>query len=173
MATFEILTDDWKKIPQNLRYIILAGIFLIANTWLLDHWGTGKIYTIFGWDVRDAGYSFGFSVILFSFILLIAKQLGYLIIGFRYRLKYPISKLNKSFSLAWFNGRLILFDHKQKKYFHVLPWETAQDLLFVGMGEQLQDKFETDKKIIINVFGSTRTIDISQYKDGGDINTQI
>jgi len=173
MAAFEILTDDWKKIPQNLRYLIITGFLLIANTWLLDHWGTSKIYTVLGYDIRDFSYSTGFILIFLTFVILIAKQIYISPRNIYYRIKYPISKLNKSFYLVWFNGKLILFDYKKKKYFHVHPWETAQDLLFVGLGEQLSEKFSSTIQVQIATPGASLTIDAGKYKNGGSINTQI
>lgn len=169
MGIAEFLTDDWKKIPQNLRYLTLAGSFLIFNTWLLDHWGREKPYTFWGWDMRSFGYSLGLSFILLGFLLLISKQFFYFGRVAFYRRKYPLDKLNREFYLAWFRGKLMLFDKKQKTYHHVLPWDTAQDLFFVGKGFQIEESFDPRAEYALD---KDTFLNAKTYKSGQSINTQ-
>ncbi len=63
---FDFLYNDWKKIPQNLRYFIWLGVFLIFNSWLLDHWGLPNPYSFWVWDIRQFGYSLGISLIVLA-----------------------------------------------------------------------------------------------------------
>jgi hypothetical protein len=72
--------------------------------------------------------------------------------------------------LGWFNGKLMLFDKKSKKYFHVYPWETAQDLLFVSKGDHYPFDFAPD--IPIPIGETSEILEISEYSNGGSINTQ-
>ena len=176
MEFLKFLSEDWKKIPQNLRYLILAGGFLMFNSWLLDHWGENEPYLLW-WklDIRVFGYSLGFTLIMLCFSLLVLKQFFYFGRVIWYRKKYSIEKLDKDFHLIWFKGKLILFDVGKEMYYHVFPWGTAQDLLFVGRGEKIPKSFDAvlTQKEDISVGNTGKTIKIKSYKNGGGINTQI
>lgn len=170
---FNFITDDWQKIPQNLRWLFIAGILLIFNTWLLDHWyGSNKAPFLVGWfsyfDVIE--YAVGYILILMCFGMLVSKQLIYFAILRKYRSRYDLQKIEKDFYLAWFNGKLMLFDVKDKKYYHIYPWETAQDLLFVGQGDQLPFEFAPDVSFPVGITGVV--VDVLNYKNGGSINTR-
>lgn len=169
MDLINFLVDDWKKIPQNLRYFFLAGAFLIFNSWLLDHWGSENSYLFWGLDIRYSGYSLGLTLILLCFLFLLAKQILYFKSLLIYRKRYPIKDLNNKFFLVWFNGKLILFDKDKKKYHHIYPLETAQDLLFAGTGTYITSGFGEDK--IVQVSENT-SIELNKYTDGGAINTR-
>lgn len=171
MNPIEFLVDDWKKIPQNLRYFFLAGAFLIFNSWLVDHWGTADIYLLWGLDIRYVGYSLGLSIILLGFLLLTTKQFIFLGRVVILRKKYPINELGSKFHLVWFQGKLILFDMKKKKFHHVYPLETAEDLFFAGTGIHKNINFEQADLHRIEL-SSTHNIDVSTFTDGGSINTQ-
>lgn len=169
MSPFDFLLDDWKKIPQNLRYFFLAGILLIFNSWLLDHWGGENLYLFWGFDVRQLGYNLGLSTIILGLFALLLKQLLYFKNMLWYRWKYPIKDLGSKFFLVWFNGRLYLFDSKTKKRHHVYPWETAQDLLFVGAGKFVSKSIEDSEFIEIT---ETHAINVKKFKEGQAINTR-
>jgi len=173
-SLFGFLIDDWKKIPQNYRYLILGGVFLIFNSWLLDHWGKTEPYTFFGIDIRGSGYSIGLLLILIGFGFLILKQFSSLGKVMWYRQKYPVEKLDIDFFLVWFNGKLMLFDNKSKpkKYFHIHPLETAQNLLFVDRGFKVLTSFMPNaiKTFPANYGGEM--LRLSDYKNGGSICTQ-
>lgn len=164
-------TEDWKKIPQNLRFLIIAGMLLVFNTWLLDHWGKESVYLFWGLEIRAFGYSLGTTLVFFAFGLLVAKQLLFFYKIVRFRKKYPINKLDESYYLVWFNGKLILFDRKEKKYYHVFPLETAQDLMFVSRGFGVSTDFVASslKEFPVNVSG--KRIRMKEYENGGSINT--
>lgn len=170
------LADDWKKIPQNLRYVFLAGVLFIFNSWLLDHWlPNGQLpYKYLGcWDIRPISFNLGLSLILISTIIIVLKQF-YLFGAVQiYRRKYPLNNLNKTYYLCWFKGKLMLFDKKNKKkklYYHVYPWETAQDLLFVGRGWKFQADFKEGAEYCYDEDGSL--FSTKGYKNGGSITTQ-
>lgn len=84
----DIFTDDWKKIPANYRFFILAGGFLIFNSWLLDHWGSANVYLFWGNDIRALGYSVGITFILLCFFLILLKQLLFFKTILFYRVKH-------------------------------------------------------------------------------------
>lgn len=168
-AFFEFLSNDWNKIPQNLRYILWFGIFLIFNSWLLDHWGLNETYLFWGWDLRQFGYSLGTTAIIIAFIFLVLKQFAPFAKVIWYRRKYPLNSINKSYYLIWFNGKLYLFDKKKREYCHVYPWGTAQDLKFVGRGFPLGGDINTYKAVVWN---GKQIIVMSKYKEGSPINTQ-
>jgi hypothetical protein len=86
-----------------------------------------------------------------------------------YKSKYPIKDLGKKFNLVWFKGKLILFDLKNKRYYHVYPWETAEDLNFVSYGVHVEDDFPNVRPLKIKIDGST--LDTSKFENGGSINT--
>lgn len=172
MENFNFFTDDWKKIPQNYRFIIIAGVILIFNTWLLDHWGNGKVYLFWGQDVRAIGYNVGFSLILLSFILLIVKQFLNTPKLIMYRKKYPLEKLNVDFFLTSFKGKVILFDLKERKYYHIFPWTTAQDLLFVGLWNYLEENFPPDLEYLLQIGHTNQYKKFKEFDDGGIINTR-
>jgi len=168
---FNVLVDDWKKIPQNLRYWLIAGAFLIFNTWLLDTWPNDIVYRFWGIDIRYMGYNIGLTLILLALSFLVTRQFFYFQRILHFRRKYPISKLDKDFHLLWFKGKLILFDNKAKMYFHVYPWETAQDLLFVSHGHHMKGDFFPRKKAKYGLY-DYHVLDTSKYKNGGSICTQ-
>lgn len=164
------LTDDWKKIPQNLRYVFIVGVLLIFNSWLLDHWfNTTQVYYFWGLDIRYLGYSIGLTLIIACFILIIVKQFYLFSLVWWYRQKYSMSKLDKTYHLLWFNGKLMLFDNNSKFYYHVYPWETAQDLLFVSKGWYLSVGFDPGKEYLVDEKTIFKT---KKYKNGGSLNTQ-
>jgi len=70
---------------------------------------------------------------------------------------------------VWFNGKLILFDKEKKKFHHIYPIETAQDLLFAGTGTYLERNFGDDQQVKVS---ESTSIDIGKYSDGGAINTR-
>ena len=165
------LTDDWKQIPLNYRFIIISGSFLIFNSWLLDNWGATNIYLFWGFDIRKTGYNIGLTLILLSLLPLISKQFIYLAKRQYYRSKYPTNKLDEKFHLVWFRGKLMLFDIKKKKYYHVFPWETALSLSFDKKGVSIDQDFysQLHEKIRIS---EEQLIDVEKYSEGGSINTQ-
>lgn len=169
MNPFEFIFDDWKKIPQNLRYFFLAGVFLIFNSWLLDHWGLKNPYLFWGIDIRQLGYNIGLSIIIVGFFALLLKQLFYFKNIIWYRWKYPIKNLEYNFFLVWFNGKLYLFDSKTNKRHHIYPFETAQDLLFVGKGKFISKNLEDAELIQVS---DALSIDVRKYKEGQPINTR-
>lgn len=173
MEIFNFLTDDWKKIPQNYRFLILMGAFLIFNSWFIDHWGSKNIYLFWGYDIRYVGYSLGLSIILLALLVIVVKQFLYFKKLLTYRLKYQLSKLDKDFHLIWFGrGKLYIFDNNEDKYYHVYPWETAEDLLFVGRGDHFStSEFPVEPKPKVPLQDGT-TLDTSKYKSGGAINTR-
>lgn len=170
MEKFNFLTDDWQKIPQNFRFLIIAGGFLIFNTWLLDHWGTENPYLFWEKDIRAFGYNLGFSLILISLFLLILKQFLYIPKLIMYRKKYPIEKLNIDFFLISFRGKVMLFD--EKRYYHIFPWTTAEDLLFVGLWNYLEKDFPPEQEDLLQVGHTNRYRKFKDYSDGGIINTR-
>lgn len=88
-----------------------------------------------------------------------------------YKNKYSIEDIGKSFDLVWFNGKLILFDHENKKYHHIYPWETAEDLNFVSFGIHVKDSFPNPKENTV-ALGGNKKLNINDYTNGGSINTQ-
>jgi len=168
----DFLTEEWKKIPQASKIFALFGVTLILLTWLIDHWGGNKegIYTFWGHDIRQTSFNIGVSIILLVFLFIIAKQILLIKRTTQYRIKYPLKNLDTTFYLIWFNGKLILFDRSSKLYYHIATWATAQDLFFIGQGKWIKEDFE-EKKII--TLPSGKTLEVSNYEDGGPINTRI
>jgi len=106
------------------------------------------------------------------FLLIFIKQIfnfGNLVA--KYKKKYPIEKLGITFYLIWFNGKLMLFDKNEKKYYHVYPWETAEDLQFVSYGKHIKDNFPDPENPKIKI-SDDNTLDTTKYTNGGSINTQ-
>lgn len=167
-----IFTDDWKKIPANFRFFILIGGFLIFNSWLIDHWSSSKIYLFWGQDIRSVGYSVGLTLILSCFLFIFIKQLLYFKNLLLLRKKYPLSKLNKDFFLISFRGYVVLFDKKTNKYHHVVPYDTAQDLLFVDNWSYLSKDFPPDPDLLLQVGTTNLFHKFSLFSDGGSINTR-
>lgn len=168
---FDFIADEFKKIPQGFKYFFISGTILIFIPWLIDHWGTNSLYKLWGVDIREFFFSLGLSIILVSLVLLLWRQAKYYRQAKKYRDRYPVEKHNSTFDLLWFNGKLILFDHETKKYHHIYPYSTAQDLLFVDLGVRIKKDFEDVKSDEIRV--SDKEIVLKEYKDGGPINTRI
>ena len=164
------LLDDWKKIPQNLRYFFLSGITLILSSWVADHWHTSTVYSFWGWDFKRTFFSLGVSIIIFGFLMLVLKQLFLVYKVAVLRRRYPISELDKSFYLVWFKGQLILFDNNTNQYFHVTPLETAQDLFFEGQGYSDDNRWSVVTQF--DVSDPSIRIIKADYSNGGPINTQ-
>ncbi len=173
MDLLNFLTDDWKKIPANYRWLIIAGAFLIFNTWLLDHWGSSQIYLFWGFDIRSLGYSVGLTLILLAFMILIVKQFWYFKTVLDYRKKYPLNRLNEDFFLISFKGYVVLFDLKTHKHHHILPWETAQDLQFVDEWSYLDISFPPSIDFRLPIGNTGKTIPYSKFQTGTAINTRI
>lgn len=169
MKIFDFITDDWKKIPQNIRYFFITGASFIFISWLIDHWGTEGIYRFWGLDIRKIGFNLGLTFIFLGLIFLVIKQLFIFKNVIEYRRKYPIEEINHKFYLVWFKGRLILFDKDKKEYHHIYPRGTAQDLLFSGTGNYEDSDFENATNVKIS---DAISINVKEYKDGGAINTR-
>lgn len=174
MNALEFIFDDWKKIPQNYRYLIITGVSLIFNSWLLDHWGSPQPYKYFGIDIRPHSYNLGLTLVFLALFLLVAKQFLYFGKIVWYRHKYPLNKLDIDFYLVWFNGKLILFDEKNKpkQYFHVYPWETAQDLLYVGKRFTIPVDFMPNSMMEFPANHERKILKLKNYRNGGSICTQ-
>jgi hypothetical protein len=176
MEFINLFKEDWRKIPQNIRYFFLSGLTLIGLTWVSDHW-SGVRYNFFGWDFRGVFFSLGILLIIVGFGIVVAKQIFLYWRLNKLRRRYAISKLNKMFYLVWFNGRLILFDktdEKNKKSYHIHPAETAEDLGFVGYGINTPLDFEQHrlaKGLVIGKPGDTIYIKVDDYNYMGQINT--
>src|SRR6266851_5752978 len=137
MDIFGFIKEDWKKVPQNNRYLILSGATLIFIDWFTDHWG--KSYSYFGKDYHQWFFNLGITFILIGIVmmavLMLIKQFFALSIMTNYRTIYPIDKVNETFSLVLFKGRMILFDKRdsnKKRAYHVATSNTAIDLGFWG-----------------------------------------
>lgn len=173
---WNLIKNEWEKIPQTLRLCIEIGIGLVFNAWVLDHWtSTGSLpYKYLGqFDLREASYNIGMTFIYFAIIAIVFK----LIINLpelinNYKTKYQIKNIGKTFDLVWFSGKLILFDHKIKRFYHVYPWETAQDLDFVSFGTHVEDHFPNPTKSKIKMENG-KILDTAEYQNGGSINTRI
>jgi len=89
-----------------------------------------------------------------------------------FKRKYPPKKLGKNYNLIWFHrGKLYLFDKKEKLYYHIEPWETAQDLSFTDVGKKVE--FGLDPKSMIGIPVDGDTVRPSDYENGGKINTTV
>jgi len=172
MDILGFLTDDWKKIPANYRWLILAGAFLIFNSWLLDHWESSQIYLFWGFDIRSLDYSIGLTLILLAFTILIIKQFWYFKTVLAYRIKYPLNKLNEEFFLISFKGYVVLFDRKTDKHHHIVPWETAQDLQFVDEWVYLEVSFPPAVTLQLPIGNTSKTIPYNKFNTGIAINTR-
>lgn len=167
-----LFSDDWRKIPANFRLLFLIGGFLIFNSWLLDHWDSDEAHLFWGHDIRNVGYSIGLTLILLCFVVVFIKQVVFFKNLLIYRRRYSLSKLNKDFFLTSFRGYVVLFDKKNREYHHVVPFETAQDLMFVGNWNHLEEKFPPKPKFLLQVGSSTLHHEFRFFKDGGPINTR-
>jgi hypothetical protein len=172
---FNILQKDFDKLPQNVRYIFISGFLFIFNAWLLDHWKSNQelpYYFMGIVDLRSISYNVGTCLFFVALILVVFKQIVSIPgIIFWNKSKYDIKDLGKKFELVWFKGKLMLFQHRDKRYFHVLPWETAQDLNFVSYGTHVNDDFPNPINTVI-ILDDGRKLDTSKYKNGGEINTR-
>ena len=87
---------------------------------------------------------------------------------------YPLDKLNESFSLLMFEGRMILFDKKGKvkKAYHVETSATATDLGFWGFEQDVP--LTTYKKAVEHELeiGEPINVKVVEYKYSGTINTR-
>lgn len=89
-----------------------------------------------------------------------------------FRKKYPLDKLDKDYYLIWFKrGKLYLFDKKEKLYYHIYPWETAEDLRFTNVGVKIDFELEPKSEADISVDGDV--VKPSDYSNGGSINTTV
>ena len=171
---WDLIKNEWEKIPQTIRLLIEIGIALVFNAWILDHWNSsGSLPYKYLWklDLREISYNFGMSLIFFSIIVIFIKQI-YSIpkLITNYKTKYAIKKLGKTYDLVWFSGKLILFDHDNNHYYHVRPWETALDLQFDSYGTHVEDHFPNPKETKIKL-ESGKILNTLQYKNGGTIDT--
>jgi len=168
---WEFITDEFKKIPQGLKYFFFSGAILIFIPWLIDHWGS-EPYKFFIWDVRQLFFSTGLLLILLCLLILIIRNIYSLGRVAILRKRYPLEKLNKSFHLVWFKGgHLYLFDKETKLIHHISPYETAQDLLLVHFGDHHDERFGQVDKSKTLIFPNYQ-IDLNEYFTSGPINTR-
>lgn len=171
----ELIKDDWNKSPQRIRLLVEVGVALVFNAWILDHWLIHRRlpFLFLGYfDIRILCYNVGQSLILLAIISIVIKQLwNFPKLLINYKTRYPIKDIGRKFDLIWFNGKLILFDHKSMTYYHVYPWETAEDLNFVSYGTHVQDHFPNPQNSKIKI--NKKDLDTSLYENGGSINTMV
>lgn len=167
---WEFITDEFKKIPQGLKYLFFSGATFIFIPWLIDHWGT-ESYKFFIWDVRKLFFSIGLLLVLLCLLGLAAKNVSYAARVAILRKRYPLKKLNDSFHLVWFKGHLYLFDKQTELIHHISSYETAQDLYLVHLGDHHNERFgEVDKSKTLTFPGYQ--IDLKEYSNSGPINTR-
>jgi hypothetical protein len=169
--SLDFFTEDWKKIPIPTKYFFTFGSFLILLTWLVDHWKEESQYRLFGWSFNNTFFSLGVATIVLAFMYLIFSQFVFWKRGYIYRRRYPLKDLNVTYNLLWLHGRQYLFDEKEKKYFHIHPYETSEDLLFSKLGFWVEGKINDERPPVQLAPG--KTIDIKDYSDGGVINTRF
>jgi hypothetical protein len=170
MNPFVILKDDWEKIPQNYRYIIIAGILLIINAWFLDHWGTMQYKLAFKCDFGFISYFIGLILVTFAFGLIIWKQITIPNKVDQLKIKWPISGIDKDFYIVSYLGKWILYDKKTKLYHHLYPWETVQDLGFVSCEHYEEINFDPSKKHEFTIGGYV--LNTKDYSNGGSVTTR-
>lgn len=171
MGIPEFIKGDWERLPQSIRYSVLSGLSLIFLSWLANDMNSSFDTTLFGWDFRRSFFSAGAIIIFVGLFLVLWKQvISYKNLA-KWRIKYPIRKLDKSFTLIWFKGRLMLFDRKSKMAYHIHPWETAIDLYFVGHGHSVAIDYD-DAVRSERQFGKPINIKINDYPYVGQINTR-
>lgn len=66
----------------------------------------------------------------------------------------------------------MLFDEKTKKYHHIVPFETAQDLLFVDQWSYVEKHFPPGPRDLLQVGTSNLYHEFKLFTDGGPINTR-
>lgn len=172
---WNLIKKDWEKLPQNIRYLFEVGVFLVFNSWVLDHWlpNNELPFKFLGrFDIRGLCYSTGQLFVLVSIVFVAIKHLiNFPKLMTNYKTRYPIKDLGKKYDLVWFSGKLVLFDHRNKRYYHVYPWETAHNLDFVSFGVHVEDHFPNPKSSKIKI--DKKVLDTTEYEDGGDINTAV
>lgn len=87
-----------------------------------------------------------------------------------YTEKYPIKKLNQTFSLVDFEDKLMLFDYSDRKYHHIATPKTATDLNFNNLYEKYGHKFD-NSNLEIAIKNTGTIIKVNDYNDGGVIIT--
>lgn len=169
---FEMIKDDWKSIPQNNRYFILTGSTLLFIDWATDHWG--RKYSLYGKDFHQWFFNAGITLILLGFVLILLKQFFNLSLLTHYRTIYSIDKVNKSFSLVLFNGRMILFDKRKenkKESYHIANSHTANDLGFWGSEYPVDMSYSEAVQKELNL-SDPININVKDYKYIGQIKTR-
>jgi hypothetical protein len=166
------ITDDWESIPQNYKYVIIAGGLLVANAWLLDHWGTKRVWEIGTIDIAWYSYFLGLFLIILALFILIISQVIFLKTIVQLRWRYRLSLLFDKIYIYTFKGGWYLFDTRNQKYFHIRPWKTVEDLQWEGRATYLNFKFDTKKLKKLPIENTSKTIDLSGYKYSGKITTR-
>ena len=163
------LTDDWESIPKNYKYVIISGGFLVANAWLIDHWGTNRVWTVGGIDVAWNSYFVGLFLIILALFILIINQVIFLNRIVQLRWKYRHNLLYDKIYIYTFKGDWYLFDTRYQEYFHIRPWKTVEDLQWEGRAIYLNYKFDRKKLNKLPIEHTDKTIDFSGYKYNGKI----
>lgn len=161
------LSNDWQKIPQNYRFLLLAGSFFILNAWLVDHW-TKDIHFL-GSLLSVISYYSGLILVILGLILLVIKQFWGFFKIIYYRNKYKVNKNGKDFNIISFGNPWYLFDKKKKKYYHIEPYETVQDLQFEGLNIVANSEFNSHLGIQIK---KNKYLYVKNYLYAGKINTR-
>ncbi len=174
---FGLIGNDWEKIPQNYRYLLLAGGFFVFNSWLLDHWNESRSWIYWGLDFPQISYFIGLILIVLGFTILVFRQFMVFANIWNLRRKYPISGVNKDFYIFNFGDPWYLFDNRSKQYFHIVPYSTVRDLHFEGLNISVQfDKgkiaeFVPGLAMDVRV-GKGKWISIDKFSNAGIINTK-
>ena len=169
-AIINLIKDDWQRTPLTYRYFFYAGISFIAIAWLTDIFQL-KGYIFFGRDYRIASFGVGFSLIIFFFALLLARQVYLIQKIFLMRRKYR-KGLNSKYHLISFAGWVYLYDTEKKERLHVKNWQTASDLGFVNEWTETTVRHDTKEGEITVKYGTVIKLNEDWNEVSGGIHTQ-
>lgn len=170
MTIPNFVSEDWRRIPQNLRYFILSGVLFLGVSWTADQIRLNN-------NFRDLFFFTGVILISIGVILLLFKQMWLPIKLNFYRHRYPLRDLYRTFCLVRFNDRIILFDsrHKdRKRSYHIHPLETARDLHFNTHALSINDDFDRARlgNATIGQRGDMVYVKVNNYEYRGVIDTR-
>ena len=175
----ELIKDEWRNIPLNIRYLILAGLACIGLSWLVDNWGEFGPPKFFGYlNINTFLFTIGTLSFFAGIILIIIKQVLIYPKNWFYirklRKKYPIEKKNDTFYLVSFNGHYVIFDKEEKEYHRIYHQGTANDLRLTHEAYKIKTDFtEWEKNKIDIPLPNDIIVQASKYKQGKPFNTQL
>lgn len=174
MEVFWITLRDLLGEHKSAKLILIIGILLILFTNFIDQQIYYNRKCIFNWKYTDFLFFTGFLLSAGSIIYILIMNFYGLYKAYRYKKKYQINNLDRTYYLFNFNSKGFLFDIDKKTHHWIASWQTAQDCDFqeywTKNAKGLEELLEKKEKIVTI---SGKHVNLNEFrKVGSKIHTR-